>query len=43
MIARITSAAILIPQAEPPLAQPGAWAGYWRRMAVKSALADRRA
>jgi hypothetical protein len=26
---------------EPPLAQPGAWAGAWRRMGVKAALAVR--
>jgi hypothetical protein len=26
---------------EPPLARPGAWAGLWRRMAVKAALAAR--
>lgn len=29
------------PDREPPLARPGAWAGLWRRMAVKAALAAR--
>ncbi len=28
-----------IERREPPLARPGAWAGLWRRMAVKAALA----
>ncbi len=28
---------------EPPLARPGAWAGLWRRIGVKAALAARSA
>jgi hypothetical protein len=30
-----------IPGQEPPLARPGAWAGFWRRMGVKAARAVR--
>ena len=39
LLAHLTPEAIVTPHAEPPLAQPGAWAGVWRRLAVKAALA----